>query len=107
MLKRVLKGNSPGFRPKLPRQTYLRAHGHQGEVGVGARRASSPSDPPPASPASPISPRRGWRARHDDLSELVPPSRAGVVSGCVRWRRGRLRGCPGLSGSATWWSVTW
>jgi hypothetical protein len=40
------------------------------------------------------------------LSELGLLSSAAAGSGCVRWRAGRLRGCPGLSGSATWWSVT-
>jgi hypothetical protein len=39
------------------------------------------------------------------LSELgCLSSRAG--SGCGRWCVVSLRGCPALSGSATWWSVT-
>ena len=40
------------------------------------------------------------------LSERVSPSRLGA-SGCGSWGLGSLRGCPGLSGSATGWgSVT-
>jgi len=39
------------------------------------------------------------------LSELGPLS-SRAVSGCARGGIGRLRGCPGLSGSATGWSVT-
>jgi len=35
------------------------------------------------------------------LSELGPVSRV-AASGCGRWGAGSLRGCPGLSGSATW-----
>jgi hypothetical protein len=31
------QGNSPGFRPKLPRRTPKRAHWHQESIGVGAR----------------------------------------------------------------------
>jgi hypothetical protein len=48
--------------------------------------------------------RRGWGTYC--LSELGPMSRPAVVSGCARCTAGWLRGCPGLSGSATWWSVT-
>jgi hypothetical protein len=36
----------------------------------------------------------------------VPASSAAAGSGCVRSVSDSLRGCPGLSGSATWWSVT-
>ena len=39
------------------------------------------------------------------LSELGPVSRAWAVNDCARWLAGRLRGCPGLSGSANWRSV--
>ena len=39
------------------------------------------------------------------LSELGPLSSVRAVSGCVGGV-GRLGGCPGLSGSAAWWSVT-
>jgi transposase len=54
----------------------------------------------------PFSPRRGWRARHDDLSELAPVSSVGVASeqGWVRrsprsrddlsWRKSRIHRCP-------------
>jgi hypothetical protein len=44
------QGDSPGFRPRLPRQTYPRAHEHQAAVGVGARRTHPRrprSSPPP------------------------------------------------------------
>jgi hypothetical protein len=56
--------------------------------------------------AGPDAARAGWAgAIRCRLSELGPLSSVRVVSGCVR-DVGRLRGCPGLSGSATWWSVT-
>jgi Transposase, Mutator family len=47
------------------------------------------------------------RKRQCRLSELGPASSVGVASGCGGRGVARLRGCPGLSGSATWsWSVT-
>ena len=57
------QGNSPGFRPKLPRQTCERAHEHQ---GVGRRRRAATGWCSPiayhASPAAPISSPAGGEA---------------------------------------------
>jgi len=52
---------------------------------------------------------RPWCSRRSRfcLSELGPVSRV-AASGCGGWGAGSLRGCPGLSGSATGsGSVTW
>jgi Phage integrase family len=79
------QGNSPGFRPRLPRQTLVQAHRHQGEVGVGAR----PADPqPPPSATRELQPRfhppRVAKPRHDDFGEYPCPPQPPKHGGFAR-----------------------
>jgi hypothetical protein len=113
MLKRVLTGNSPGFRPKLPRPTYLRAHEHQAEVGVGAPLESSPRTVQPAKACNPdFNPPRVANPPsrlHRGTKPALPLVRSGAAaSACKRHlRRSAMRrrssrcSCGGLPATRT------